>query len=73
MRMLVPVLLLLSSPALALDPSQIQAASYTDCEKENQSDPDYKACLLPRPPMPCSTRSFRRCKKRSRPRLRTWT
>jgi uncharacterized protein YecT (DUF1311 family) len=38
------VLLLFPSPALALDQSQIQAACYTACEKENQS-PDYKACL----------------------------
>lgn len=39
------VLLLFSSPALALDQSQIQAACYTDCEKETGSNPDYKACL----------------------------
>jgi hypothetical protein len=35
------VLLLFPSPALALDQSQIQAACYTACEKENQSKPDY--------------------------------
>jgi uncharacterized protein YecT (DUF1311 family) len=45
MRRLLLVLLLLSSPALALDQSQIQAACYTDCDKENQSNSDYKACL----------------------------
>lgn len=45
MRRLLLVLLLLSSPALALDQSQIQAACYTDCDKDNQSNPDYKACL----------------------------
>jgi hypothetical protein len=39
MRRPLLVLLLLSSPALALDQSQIQAACYTDCEKENQSNP----------------------------------
>jgi uncharacterized protein YecT (DUF1311 family) len=45
MRRPLLVLLLLSSPALALDQSQIQVACYTDCEKENQSNPDYNACL----------------------------
>jgi uncharacterized protein YecT (DUF1311 family) len=45
MRALLLVLLLLSSPALALEQSQIQAACYTDCEKETKSNPEYKACL----------------------------
>lgn len=45
MPRLLLVLLLFSSPALALDQSQIQAACYTDCEKETGSNPDYKACL----------------------------
>jgi uncharacterized protein YecT (DUF1311 family) len=38
-------LLLLSAPALALDQGQIQAACYTDCEKDAGSNPDYTACL----------------------------
>lgn len=38
-------LLLLSSPALALDEVKIQAACYTDCENETDSNPEYKACL----------------------------
>ena len=45
MRGLLLGLLLLSTPALALDQSQIQAACYIDCEKETGSNPDYKACL----------------------------
>ena len=39
------LMLLLSTPALALDQGQIQGACYTDCEKETGSNPDYKACL----------------------------
>ena len=39
------VLMLLSTPALALDQGQIRTACYTDCEKETGSNPDYKACL----------------------------
>jgi uncharacterized protein YecT (DUF1311 family) len=45
MRSLVLVLLVISTPALALEHSQIQAACYSDCEKEAHSNPDYKACL----------------------------
>ena len=45
MRRLLLGLLLLSTPALALDQGQIQAACYTDCEKDAGSNPDYKACL----------------------------
>jgi uncharacterized protein YecT (DUF1311 family) len=45
MRALVFVLLLVSTPALALEQTQIQAACYTDCEKETHSNPEYKACL----------------------------
>lgn len=45
MRALPLVLLLLSTPGLALDQSQIQSACYTDCEKETGSNLDYKACL----------------------------
>jgi uncharacterized protein YecT (DUF1311 family) len=44
-RRLLLGLLLLSTPALALDQGQIHAACYTDCEKEAGSSPDYKACL----------------------------
>jgi len=39
------LMLLLSTPALALDQGQIQGACYTDCEKETGSNPDYRACL----------------------------
>jgi uncharacterized protein YecT (DUF1311 family) len=45
MRRAAPRALLLSTPALALDQGQIQAACYTDCDKENTSKPDYKVCL----------------------------
>ena len=45
MRALPLLLLLLATPALALDQSQIQSACYTDCEKETGSNQDYKACL----------------------------
>jgi uncharacterized protein YecT (DUF1311 family) len=45
MRALPLLLLLLATPALALDQSQIRSACYTDCEKETGSNPDYKACL----------------------------
>ena len=45
MRALSLLLLLLATPALALDQSQIQSACYTDCEKETGSNPEYKACL----------------------------
>jgi uncharacterized protein YecT (DUF1311 family) len=45
MPRLLLVVLLFSSPTLALDQRQIQAACYTDCEKETGSNPDYKACL----------------------------
>jgi uncharacterized protein YecT (DUF1311 family) len=45
MRTIALLLLLISSPALALDQVQILSACYTDCEKETQSNPDYKACL----------------------------
>ena len=45
MRALPLLLLLLATPALALDQSQIQSACYTDCEKETGSNPEYKACL----------------------------
>jgi uncharacterized protein YecT (DUF1311 family) len=45
MRTIALLLLLISSPALALDQVQILRACYTDCEKETQSNPDYKACL----------------------------
>jgi uncharacterized protein YecT (DUF1311 family) len=45
MRTLPLLLLLLATPALALDQSQIQSACYTDCEKETGSNPDYEACL----------------------------
>ena len=45
MRALPLLLLLLTTPALALDQSQVQSACYTDCEKETGSNPEYKACL----------------------------
>ena len=45
MRVLPLLLLLLATPALALDQSQIRSACYTDCEKETGSNQDYKACL----------------------------
>ena len=45
MRALPLLLLLLATPALSLDQSQIQSACYTDCEKEMGSNPEYKACL----------------------------
>jgi uncharacterized protein YecT (DUF1311 family) len=45
MRALPLLLLLLASPALALDQGQIRNACYTDCEKETGSNPEYKACL----------------------------
>jgi uncharacterized protein YecT (DUF1311 family) len=45
MRALAFGLMLVASPALALDQTQIQAACYTDCESETHSNPDYKACL----------------------------
>ena len=45
MRAPLLVLMLLSTPALALDQGQIRSACYTDCEKETGSNPDYKACL----------------------------
>jgi len=45
MRALLLVLLLLSTPALALDQAQVQAACYSDCGKETGSNPDFKACL----------------------------
>jgi hypothetical protein len=45
LRALVFVLLLVSTPALALEQTQIQAACYTDCEKETHSNAEYKACL----------------------------
>src|SRR5512142_149288 len=45
MRALAFGLMLVASPALALDQSQIQAACYSDCESETHSNPDYKACL----------------------------
>jgi uncharacterized protein YecT (DUF1311 family) len=45
MRATFLVLLLLATPALALDQGQIRSACYTDCEKETSSNPDYKACL----------------------------
>jgi len=38
-------LMLVASPALAMDQTQIQAACYTDCESETHSNPEYKACL----------------------------
>lgn len=45
MRALPLLLLLLATPALALDQSQIRSACYADCEKETGSNQDYKACL----------------------------
>ena len=39
------VLLLLSTPALALDAAQIKSACYTDCEAETEGNPSYKACV----------------------------
>jgi uncharacterized protein YecT (DUF1311 family) len=45
MRALAFGLMLVASPALALDQNQIQAACYTDCESETHSNPEYKACL----------------------------
>jgi hypothetical protein len=44
-RALALVLIFVASPALALQQTQIQAACYTDCEKERHSSPEYKACL----------------------------
>lgn len=38
-------LLLLSTPALALDAAQIKGACYADCEAETQGNPSYKACV----------------------------
>jgi uncharacterized protein YecT (DUF1311 family) len=35
----------LSTPAFALNDLQIQAACYTDCDKETNSNGDLKACL----------------------------
>lgn len=37
--------LLASQPAAALDQGQIKSACYSDCEKETNSNPDYKACV----------------------------
>ncbi|HUW73017.1 MAG TPA: lysozyme inhibitor LprI family protein [Methyloceanibacter sp.] len=45
MRAFCLLLVLLCSPALALDQVQILSACYTDCEKETQSNPAYKACI----------------------------
>lgn len=45
MRALALMLMLVASPALALELGQIQSACYTDCEKETHSNPEYKACL----------------------------
>jgi len=45
MRTVALLLLLVASPALALDQGQILSACYTDCEDETSSNPDYKACL----------------------------
>lgn len=45
MRTLPLLLLLIATPALALDQSQIRSACYADCEKETGSNQDYKACL----------------------------
>jgi uncharacterized protein YecT (DUF1311 family) len=45
MRAIALLLLLVSSPALALDQPQVLSACYTDCDKETSSNPDYKACL----------------------------
>ena len=43
MRALLLVLLLLSTPTLAFDQAQVQAACYSDCGKETGST--FKACL----------------------------
>jgi uncharacterized protein YecT (DUF1311 family) len=45
MRSAAFALLLLATPALALDQSQIRSACYTDCDQETGSNPEYKACL----------------------------
>ncbi|MGA8691967.1 MAG: lysozyme inhibitor LprI family protein [Methyloceanibacter sp.] len=45
MRARALVLIFVASPALALEQTQIQAACYTDCEKETHSSPEYKAWL----------------------------
>ena len=39
------MLLLFSTPALALDAAQIKSACYTDCEAETEGNPSYKACV----------------------------
>ena len=45
MRALPLLVLLLATPALALDQSQIKSACYTDCDKESEGNPSYKACV----------------------------
>ena len=35
----------LATPARALDETQIKSACYTDCEQDNQGNPEFKACL----------------------------
>jgi uncharacterized protein YecT (DUF1311 family) len=45
MRGTLLLLVFLATPALAMDESQIQRACYTDCEKDSQGNPSYKACL----------------------------
>ncbi len=45
MRALALALMLASTPALALDQSQIESACYSDCEKETDSNPAFKACV----------------------------
>ncbi len=45
MRAMLLLLMLVSSPALALDASQIKSACYADCEAETQGNPSYKACV----------------------------
>jgi uncharacterized protein YecT (DUF1311 family) len=45
MRALALALIILASPAHALDEAQILGACYRDCDKEASSGADYQACL----------------------------
>jgi hypothetical protein len=40
--------MLVSSPAMALEPTQFQAACYTDCKSETHSNPEYKSSFATR-------------------------
>jgi uncharacterized protein YecT (DUF1311 family) len=45
MRALALALILVASPAYALDETQILGACYRDCDKEASGGPEYQACL----------------------------